>query len=439
MRKFGIFRKIFLYTLLFLILVVGITAALFSQQFVSFYDASQLQQLNSVFQPLTHSLANKSVDEIIEIAANFHAQNQSFMFSIETADEEVVYKTPGMEKSTQQTLLMALPQNLTLRVVGIQTGTDTVKALMQKIIVALVILLIVGVVGAVLFARGITKPIRKLAEDTRKMAALEDVALSSYGKDEIGQLGGDVHSMYEKIKQTITALEKEIERERAMEENQRYFFSAASHELKTPIAAASVMIEGMLADIGEYKNHNKYLNECLKTLKAQNRIITEIIDIVHLSDDRICPALEKINLSDLVNSIMPEFITLAESKEQNITVSIADNLYCHADKNWLGRVISNVLMNAVQNSPERENIRIWSKENKDTFALCVLNTGISIDKEVMGKLFEPFFRVDKARSSGSGRSGLGLTIVKKMLDAMEIPFAVDNTDEGVLFKMEFQG
>jgi len=93
-------------------------------------------------------------------------------------------------------------------------------------------------------------------------------------------------------------------------------------------------------------------------------------------------------------------------------------------------------MNAVQNSPNRENINIWSKENKETVTLNILNTGVFIDKQIMSKLFEPFFRADKARSSGNGHSGLGLTIVKKLLDAMEIPFSLDNTDEGVLFMLE---
>ena len=438
MLRAGIFGKIFFYTLLFLIIVIGITAALFSQQFVSVYDTSQLQQLNTVFQPLTYSLNSKTIEEMIEISSEFYEKNQSFTFSIETADEEIIYSTPSIEKGAQQTLLIALPQGIVLRVVGLRTGTDTVKALVEKTFFALILLLTIGTVGAALFARGITKPIRKLAEDTHKMAALEEVTISSYGRDEIGRLGCDVHNMYEKLKQTITALEKEIDRVHELEENQRYFFSAASHELKTPIAAASVMIEGMLSDIGEYKNHTKYLRECWKTLKAQNKIINEIIDIVNLSDGMILPSPAKLNLFELIDSLLPEYHTLAKSKEQIISVAVSDHISCDADKDWLGRVLSNILMNAIQNSPERESIKIWCKKTNKTVRLFVLNTGVTIDKEIMGKLFEPFFRVDKARSSSSGRSGLGLTIVKKLLDAMEIPFSLDNADEGVLFTMELK-
>ena len=81
------------------------------------------------------------------------------------------------------------------------------------------------------------------------MACLESVPFPVARRDEVGQLAKDVHDMYEKLKQTISKLEAEILREKEMEENQRYFFSAASHELKTPIAASSALLEGMIAGI----------------------------------------------------------------------------------------------------------------------------------------------------------------------------------------------
>ena len=102
------------------------------------------------------------------------------------------------------------------------------------------------------------------------MACLEKVSLPVSRRDEVGQLSRDVHTMYEKLKYTISELQAEIKKEKEMEESQRYFFSAASHELKTPIAAASALLEGMIAGIGDYSNHPKYLRECLNMMGAQN-------------------------------------------------------------------------------------------------------------------------------------------------------------------------
>ena len=439
MKKHGMFRKIFIYTLLFLILTISIVAAIFSQQFLSFYESKQVQQFNKIYEPLIGGLDGKSIDESIEISDEFHKKNQSFEFFIETADGEIIYNTPNAFESVNQqyTLMLALPQNMVLRASGVIGTTNAWSELFPKTAVAIGIMLAVTIIGAFFFARVITNPIRKIADDTRKMASLKPVSAPNDRQDELGQLAHDVYNMYEKLKHTISALETEIERKREMEENQRYFFSAASHELKTPIAATKAVVEGMLADIGDYKNHPKYLRECLKMLKAQNKIITEILEIVNLSNDRIQVKIESIKLSELIQGIIPEYTVLAESKGQTLTIDIADDVVCRADKALLSRVISNIIMNAVQNTQENENIRIWcERKSEKKIALNILNTNTQIDNDIISKLFEPFYRPDKARSRSSGRSGLGLALVKKMLDIMNIPFRLENTKEGVLFWIE---
>ena len=95
MKKHGIFRKVFSYTLIFLLLTICVATFLFAQQFKSFYDNSQMKQLGEVFQPLSHGLDGKSVDEIIKIADDFYQKNQSFVFRIETLDGEALYTTPN--------------------------------------------------------------------------------------------------------------------------------------------------------------------------------------------------------------------------------------------------------------------------------------------------------------------------------------------------------
>ena len=101
------------------------------------------------------------------------------------------------------------------------------------------------------------------------MTRLEDVSQSlPIRRDELGDLSRDIYFMYDKLKDTISRLENEILRVREMEEAQRYFFSAASHELKTPIAATSILLEGMLENVGDYKDHPKYLRECVKMMEG---------------------------------------------------------------------------------------------------------------------------------------------------------------------------
>jgi len=265
-----------------------------------------------------------------------------------------------------------------------------------------------------------TSPIKRLANDTQKMTVLEDVSPLPKRHDEIGSLAYDVHSMYNKLKD-------EIIRVREMEETQRYFFSAASHELKTSIAATSVLLEGMIENIGDYKDHPKYLRECIKLMESQNKTITEILELVNLNDSKIVPNHVEVNLHEAVTTILPSYQTLADANHQRIILSIPEEHFCLTDRGMLIKVLSNVILNAVQNTPSDGEIQIWSEGVADQYRLCVLNTGVCIKKDHLSRLFDPFYRVDKARTRKDGRSGLGLTIVRKTLEALGVDFELCQT------------
>jgi len=317
------------------------------------------------------------------------------------------------------------------------SGTGIYNEAIYKTAMALLILLIASIIGAALFAGRIAKPIKKIAVDTKRMSELEYVSPPVERHDEIGQLAGDVYKMYEKLKLTIQQLEDEVEREKEMEENQRYFFSAASHELKTPIAATCALLEGMPENVIEVSEYPGYLRECMKMMIEQNKLIFEILEIVQLSDNRIAGKIETVNVKKTIMDRLPTYQTLADAKGQKMLVDIPDDLFCTLDIKLFSMALTNIIMNAVQNTPEQGEIRIFTeKKEGDTTRLSVLNTNAHIANEFLAKVFEPFYREDKARSRSQGRSGLGLTIVKKALGLLKINFALENTEDGVLFWIE---
>jgi len=431
MKKRGIFFKVFAYTTIFLFIMVCVTVGLFSQQFMQFYNTNQTQQLYTSYSNLHNQLSGRSEEEIIRISDNFFNYNQSFAFYIRGSGGSVVFSTPNMDTIDDfdmggHRIRMSLGAEHTLFAINRIAAQADYSSLIQRSMLAIVGMLAVGMIGAFIFARQVTNPIKNLANDTKKMTALEDVSPATKRHDEIGSLAHDVHSMYNKLKD-------EIIRVREMEETQRYFFSAASHELKTPIAATSVLLEGMIENIGDYKDHPKYLRECLKLMDFQNKTISEILELVNLNDRKIVPKQEELNLQEIVASVLPSYETLADANGQRIVLNISDRLFCLADKNMLKKVLSNVILNAVQNTPKGGEIRIWSEPAADQHRVCVLNTGAYIEGENMSKLFEPFYRVDKARTQRDGRSGLGLTIVRKTLEAMDADFELAKAGEGILF------
>lgn len=443
MKNRGIFIKIFTYMIISMVLLVCVTAALFSQQFMSFYRTTQMQQIRDSYQSLVERLKGSENSDIPELAQKFYYNNQSFEFHISDNNGVILYATPNADTSDDFSGDFYLvvhhygkTSNYSI-IAQSRTGLTTFYSdLIARALAVIAIMLALCLVCAFVFARQMTKPIKRLADSTGKMANLEEVPPPAERKDELGALARDVYFMYGKLKETISKLEDEILRERELEETQRYFFSAASHELKTPIAATRVLLEGMLENVGDYKDHPKYLRECVKMMDAQSKVISEILEIVNLSDGKIAQVPVKLDIRQIVNDILPDFQILAEANGQRIVTDIPDGEACLADHKMLQKALSNIILNAVQNEPNGGEIRIWSEPVANQYRLCILNTGARIDDAVLPKLFDPFYRVDKARSRKGGRSGLGLTIVRRTLESMNVGFALENTPDGVLFWMD---
>ena len=451
MKRFGIFPKVFVYTTLFLAAVIAITVGLFYQQFAMFYNAQQMQQLRTNYQSLYDELVEAVTDrqDMIAIAQRFSDGNQSFTFRLMDGEDGVLFLSRNENLSPEEigTRMLFSFGDYTL-VAENSAPTLGDGEFPITVAFAFVAIMIVALIGAAVFARQMTVPIKRLVADTEKMTELLPVETMKQRNDELGDLYRDVHNMYAKLKDTINELGEENTRRKEMEESQRYFFSAASHELKTPIAAARVVMEGMLADIGDYKNHPKYLSECIKLMDEQSKTIYEILDIVNL-DGIFEPEPQQVNIEEIIETQLQTYRPMAGANGHDIVVGIPENLHCHADPRLFKKALSNVLLNAVQNTPQDGRIHIYTEvshegiqqftENSfEGVRLCVLNTG-HINEEHLPRLFDPFFRIDKARSRRSGQTGLGLTIVKKTLDLMGAEFGLENTDNGVLFWMSLPG
>lgn len=440
MKKHGIFMKVFTYTVIAILLLVSVMAVLFSGQFMLLYRTLQVREIVASYEPLVRRIQTGNHNSIAAMAQRFHENNQSFEFLVVDDNGNPIYATANADTADnfggdffyvvhKDTDFSIIAQN--------RTGLESLyRDLAVRVFAVFAVMLALSLFCAYVFARQITKPISQLVHSAGRMADLEEVPPPAERKDELGVLAHDIYFMYEKLKETISQLEGEILRVRELEETQLYFFSAASHELKTPIAATSVLLEGMLENVGDYKDHPKYLRECVKLMDAQGEVISEILEIVNLSNGKIVPVSERLDIGRTVAGMLPDFRIMAEAKAQRIVAELPQEQICLADPNMLQKALSNVLLNAVQNTPEGGEIRIWIEPGTEGFRLCVLNTGVRIEASALAKLFDPFYREDQARSRKSGGRGLGLTIVRKALDAMNIEFALENAPEGVLFWME---
>jgi two-component system sensor histidine kinase VanS len=403
MKRNSTFLKTFLYTAVFATLLIGVTAYLFSAQITSYYQTQNANHITRSYSRLVNVL--KSTDDILATAKRFAEQNQSLVFAIQNKDGSTIFSNisdadDSDEANAQSDL--APGGDLSGRAPGKLPplnvySCDEYDVLASYADTAYDYSGLIKRIAAVLFA----------------ILAVSLIAAFIYAKQ-------------------ILRLKYKVEREQRLTEARRYFFSAASHELKTPIAAVSVLLEGMLAGVGDYKNHPKYLRECLKLTDSQTGLISEMLEVVNLTDGKITPEPEDINLKTLIDGLVPEYQALAKSGGLRISTDIPDDMTTFADAKMLKRVLSNVILNAVQNTPSGGEVKIYT--NSSNF--CLINTGAKIPENELPKIFDPFYRVDKARSRKDGRSGLGLTIVQKTLETMDVEFSLANTQDGVLFSME---
>ena len=229
-----------------------------------------------------------------------------------------------------------------------------------------------------------------------------------------------------------------IEKERREEENRREFIATISHELKTPITIISGQLEGMIYNIGKYKDRDKYLKESYTSTQELKDLVNEMIEI---SKTDIMSASFKpttLNVRELVEVILKRQEFLIDEKNLKTRVAISSDAKINADKDKFSKALYNIINNAIKYTPEGENINIrFIERGFRPSILEVENTGITISDESLKNIFNPFFRVEKSRSRKTGGSGLGLYLTSQILAKHGFEYKMTNRGNAVLFTIEF--
>ena len=249
----------------------------------------------------------------------------------------------------------------------------------------------------------------------------------------IGILGAYIYS------NTITKpLIEIIEKERREEENRREFIATISHELKTPITIISGQLEGMIYNIGKYKDRDKYLKESYTSTQELKDLVNEMIEI---SKTDIMSASFKpttLSVKELVEVILKRQEFLIDEKNLKNRVAISSDAKINADKDKFSKALYNIINNAIKYTPEGENINIrFIERGFRPSILEVENTGITISDESLKNIFNPFFRVEKSRSRRTGGSGLGLYLTSQILAMHGFEYNMTIIGNAVLFTIEF--
>lgn len=238
-----------------------------------------------------------------------------------------------------------------------------------------------------------------------------------------------------------------IESEREEEVRRKEFVATISHELKTPITIISGQLEGMIYNVGKYKDRDTYLKKSYDSTQELKDLVNEMMEISKSEILESDILLRVVNISELLPKLVKRQAFLTEEKNINTILEIENNIEINADEEKITKAINNIINNAIKYSPEGENIiiRLYKKNmNKtyrknDTFKtyLEIENTGVRIEKKYLTEIFNPFFRIEKSRSRKTGGSGLGLYIVSQILKSHGFEYSIKNKNNSVLFTIQF--
>lgn len=310
------------------------------------------------------------------------------------------------------------------------------------IYVGILMLLISGCAILLLTAR-ITRPISELTSLSARMKNLDfEARYSSHAGNEIDVLGENFNQMSDQLEHTILELKaanNELQRDIAnkveAEERRIEFLNNVSHELKTPIALVQGYAEGLKDNIAEDpESRDFYCDVIIDEAAKMNKLVKNLLTLNSLESGSDAPVMERFDLVPLIGGVLQSMDILIRQKEARVLFDSRQTpAYVWADEFKIEEVLTNYVSNALNHLEGDRQVEICIHKEEERVRVTVFNTGAPIPEEDIDKLWNKFYKVDKARTREYGGSGIGLSIVKAILESMRQEYGVRNYDNGVEF------
>ena len=299
-----------------------------------------------------------------------------------------------------------------------------------------------------MISKKFTSPIEKLNEITKRISKLDFSHKYEVNdsEDEINNLGKNINTMSETLEKTINQLrnsnvelEKDIEEKSKTDEMRKQFISDVSHELKTPIALIQGYAEGLVENVTEDEESRKFYAEVI--LDESNKmdiLVKKLLELMKLEYGKMTFNLTRFNISELIQEVIRKNTKLLE--EQNIKIKFnAEPIYVIADEFYIEQVFNNYFTNALKNVLDIDGKKeiVISYKKKDTkVRITVFNTGENIKKEDLNRIWNRFYKVDTSRNRENGGTGIGLSLVRAIMQNAQNDYGVENKVDGVEFYFE---
>jgi signal transduction histidine kinase len=322
---------------------------------------------------------------------------------------------------------------------SLQPVNEAMLVLKDYYVYAFIIVFIVIILLSFYYSKMIAKPLIKMNQVTKRLANFDFSEKLPYSsEDEIGSLSASINTLSVNLKDRIeqlhvanTKLQEDVERERRLERTRKEFISGVSHELKTPLSVIRSFAEGIKDGVS--KNNDYYTDVILEETDKMNTLIVEMLELAKLESGTYKLQMEAFSIDSLLQQVCTKMAFGIEKKHLHVQILTEPNILVLANRNRIEQVIVNLLNNAIQYTPAGEKITVSVLVQESTVQVSIKNTGEPIPEESLDKIWDRFYRLDASRSRHTGGSGLGLSIVKNILELHGALYGVRNEEDGVVF------
>lgn len=301
----------------------------------------------------------------------------------------------------------------------------------QFYLIAGFIVILIGGIIILIFSKKITKPIIEMSNVAENISNLEfDKLVHIESQDEIGKLGQSINRISEKLSSSINELKQDVERRKQLVSNM-------SHELKTPIGIIKGYAEGLKYGVVDDKEKMaKYCSVLVEECDRMDNLVRELLNHSKMEAGMIEMNTTNFDSGEFISKIAERFKPTFIDKGITFDFKCVSNYVISADRDMLEKAVNNFITNAIDHVEGRNFIQLTAEKNENGIEISVFNTGNHILMEDIEKIWDLYYKVDKARSRKYGGHGLGLAIVKLIAQLHGGIAKVENIDDGVRFSVE---
>lgn len=468
-------RKLFMALTIFIIFMTLLTGLLFTLFMPGFVEASKMEDMRRLGQGIAGEITadSFSIEAIIESLPTYTDGTDMSVY-ITRGSNQVVYGPDafgrgrgnamgnGVGKMLQDMRPISddfyITQHHTLQTPFLmyvfdlsgqyeayiirpyQSIDDVVKVSNQFFMGIGIVFIVVGMMFSFLYSKRFSQPIVELNNIAKSMAKLDFTKVyTGNQKDEIGELGRNVNYLSSQLNEALKALKEELNHKEALQEMQKQFLAEASHELKTPLAVVLANMDQIASDYEKGLSDDRRIEVVIKEIEHMDQIIKDLLKLSQLENPEIKLQKEEVDLASIFDDVLFSYSTIINEKVLEIDYDLPTSIPCICDASNMETAIRNIVGNAIHHTENghKLKIRAWDKEidGQKYSQIEVFNQTEPLSEKELQSVWQRFYKHDRELSWESHSSGLGLSIVKRILDLHEIAFGLKNEKNGLVFYM----